>query len=190
MPEPFNQFNGTKTLFKIYTENEDGSGIAQDFSLTKLGTLNIPGMTKNLPLIFKRLNSNEVYRDTNAVHIGDIIIDANTGYNYEKKTIIDDDYESKSEGLLIPYNFKGNYKLNIKEFGLNSAFSGIDITIAKNFKRPILDPEEGLVSLIVNSKDSENTNFKYSIKEQNIKTLKERTPSLRAMINLSDYAKN
>lgn len=188
VPEKFNQLNGTKTLFKIYSENEDGSNVKDDFSLMKPGTLNIPGMTKNLPLIFERVVSEEKYSNTNAIHIGNITINANTGYNYEKGTIIDDDYESKSQGLLVPYNFKGNYRLNIKEFGLNSAFGNIDLTIVKNFKRPVLDPDEGLVIMEVQNEPDNHLDFIYSIGEKNIKLLKERTPSLRALLNYSEYA--
>lgn len=192
VPQEIDRYNGTQSLFKIYSKNDNGSTVNYDINYDDIGTLNIPKLTRNLKLILKKplwSAEHEYFQDTGARLVGEVIVDENTGYDYEKGVITSIDADSNTQGLLIPYNFKGNYQVTLNQLGILSSFPKLELTYNKTIDKPLLDPNEGIIQLSIDNYAKDHLTSFYEINERNLDLLRKDSSIKPTWATLKKYSK-
>lgn len=205
VPESINQWNGNKTLLKIYIRNQNGKSYDHDYDFSQ-GILKTSSINKNLTTNFNNRNyeNNLETKDFGygkCDFLGTIDINESTYYDYHTKKVIEGFSDKSIVGETIPYNFKGLFKRELM-MNFNSVFKNFTIRLMENIEKPLLDIDEGQAQLSIKEQGSHG-NYKehlitqWSINYKNILLLRQRIRnnnlhfmSLQGLKNLSNIIKN
>ena len=184
-----------KKLYDVYIKNDESNVYGSDktgydLKLTS-GSLDT-GKIKNLTSLFNDTNKEIETKDTKPRlrFLGSIDLYQHTYFDYDKNKVIKGFSGLSKPGELIPYDFHGEYHRSLT-LGVNAIYGKIIINQLKEIKAPMLNPNDGVVVLKIESKEfidnilHAKIPFK-KIKVSKLKYLKNKIFSQRALDRLRE----
>lgn len=194
VPEQIDQMNGNHTLFKIYMRNGDESSHKYDYKF-KEGILKTSALSSKLTTSFYPNYNKKIRRNFGvgfAELLGEIAINESTFYDYKNKITVEGFGNNSIIGEVVPYNFRGEFKHNLK-MHFNSSFGELNLRLFGNIAQPLLDVDEGMYKLLIKEMNN-HLNSKWKINAKGIALLRSRLSaknpiitSLKGLESLHEY---